>query len=203
MSKRSPVDWEGINREYRAGQLSVREIARAFAISDTAVHKKAREQGWQRDLTDRVRGAVSERLVRDAVPPEVQPQTDDEIVEASAARGADVVRRHQRGLANAYDVAEKVLAELNEATEHAAEIAEVIEEETAGDDNGKRRQMMLRAVNVSARAQAVATLSVAFKNIVTVERRAFNLDDAREAAASDPLTELLRQISGNSFRPVE
>ena len=35
MAPKSSVDWEAIEREYRAGQLSLREIGRTYGVTDT------------------------------------------------------------------------------------------------------------------------------------------------------------------------
>jgi hypothetical protein len=64
MSERKSVDWIAIEREYRAGQLSVREIARRSSVTEGAVRKHAKADGWTRALADKVREAVRERLVR-------------------------------------------------------------------------------------------------------------------------------------------
>jgi len=47
-TSRSKADWEAIEREYRAGQLSIREIGRKHGVSDTAVRKEAKARGWVR-----------------------------------------------------------------------------------------------------------------------------------------------------------
>ena len=43
---KAPTDWEAIEREYRAGQLSVREIARQHDVSAPAIVKRAKRLGW-------------------------------------------------------------------------------------------------------------------------------------------------------------
>ena len=42
------IDWEGVERDFRAGVMSIREIAKWYGISDTAIHKKAKADGWER-----------------------------------------------------------------------------------------------------------------------------------------------------------
>ena len=64
MAERKSVDWEAIEREYRAGQLSVREIARTSGVTETAIRKHAKADGWTRALAEKVREAVREKLVR-------------------------------------------------------------------------------------------------------------------------------------------
>lgn len=44
--KRRKVDWEKVEAEFRAGDLSIREIAKRHGISDTAIRKKAK--GWDK-----------------------------------------------------------------------------------------------------------------------------------------------------------
>ncbi|MDA5483123.1 terminase small subunit [Yersinia intermedia] len=39
-------DWEAIKREYCAGQLSIRALAEKYGVSDTAVRKRAKADGW-------------------------------------------------------------------------------------------------------------------------------------------------------------
>lgn len=55
-------DWERIGAEYRAGVKSIREIARAHGISETAIRKRAKKEGWKRDLTNEVRQRSKQSL---------------------------------------------------------------------------------------------------------------------------------------------
>lgn len=49
MTDKKPTDWERIELDYRAGILSVREIAEARGVSHTAIYKKAKTLGWERE----------------------------------------------------------------------------------------------------------------------------------------------------------
>jgi hypothetical protein len=79
MTERKSVDWEAIEREYRAGQLTVVEIGRQHGLSHTAINKRAKRDGWTRNLADRVRKKVSARL-------EVSPETKRAVIEPAIAR---------------------------------------------------------------------------------------------------------------------
>lgn len=101
MTERKPIDWEWVEREYRAGQLSSREIARQHEVrtgaplSEAAIRKKAKQFNWSRSLVDQVRKAVREKVVRiDGA--QTPSATDEEIVEGAAERGKDVILS-QRG----------------------------------------------------------------------------------------------------------
>ena len=57
------IDWEAVEREYRAGQLSNRMIAEKHGISDTAIRKRAKRDRWERERAARQQEPV--RLVSD------------------------------------------------------------------------------------------------------------------------------------------
>ena len=61
MTTKQP-DWEAIERAYRAGLLSIREIASAHEVSHTAINKRAKRDGWERDLSEKIQ-AKAEALV--------------------------------------------------------------------------------------------------------------------------------------------
>ncbi len=48
------VDWARAERLYREGELSIREIARREGVSEGAVRKRAKAQGWERASTTSV-----------------------------------------------------------------------------------------------------------------------------------------------------
>jgi hypothetical protein len=87
MTERKSVDWEAIEREYRAGQLTVVEIGRQHGLSHTAINQRAKRDGWTRNLADRVHKEVSARLVS-----EVSPEAERAAIEPAVARGVQVVR---------------------------------------------------------------------------------------------------------------
>ena len=54
MKKNKPtdIDWETIENEYRAGMLSIREVARRNGVDHAYLIRTAKKKGWSRDLTD-------------------------------------------------------------------------------------------------------------------------------------------------------
>ena len=184
------TDWEAVEREYRAGQLSVSEIGRQHSVSHTAINKRAAKEAWVRDLAARVRQEVSARLVSD----EVSEANAHEAVDVAARRGVEVVRSHRRDIGRGRDVLARLVEELDMVTAHRAEIEGEIEAFTDPGDGAsekslasaeKRRAAMHRAVSLSSRAGAMMSLSSAMKNVVGLERQAFSLDD--DSDDGDPL----------------
>ncbi|MFG1417188.1 hypothetical protein V5F38_05160 [Xanthobacter sp. V0B-10] len=102
MTSKPKADWDAIEREFRAGQLSNREIAARFGVTEGAIRKKAKAAGWERDLADKVRNEVRAKLVRiDGTQSGTQQErakADREIVEMVALRGVEVQLSHRRDL---------------------------------------------------------------------------------------------------------
>ena len=174
MTERKSVDWEAIEREYRAGQLTVVEIGRQYGLSHTAINKRAKRDGWTRNLADRVRKEVSARLVSE----EVSPETERAAIEPAVARGVQVVRDHQASIGRGQRLVGRLFHELEEATTQRADIEAEIRVETGAGKTDERRSKMLRAIALPSRSAVLGSLSSALKTLIGLERQAFNLDEA-------------------------
>jgi predicted transcriptional regulator len=177
MTERKSVDWEAIEREYRAGQLSVREIARTSGVTETAIRKHAKADGWTRALSEKVREAVREKLVRsDGSQSGSQSPRDAEIIDMAAARGVEVVRQHRATLSRAHRIVADLLEELQSESDYKGEIEEDILVDRADDKTSGRRNRMLKAISLPTRAGTALALGQALRALVPLERQAFALD---------------------------
>lgn len=177
------TDWEAIEREYRAGMLSVREIARQYGVTDTAIRKRAKAEGWERDLSQKVREAARAKLVRADGSREGSQErraNDAQAVDFAAERQVEVVRQHRTAIGRGRDLTLRLLDELDASTTRVGELEAMIEEETRGDSNSTRRNSMMRAVSLGGRATVMRDLSTAAKNWIALERQAFNMDEKPE-----------------------
>lgn len=195
---KKPTDWESIEREYRAGVLSIREIAKAHDLSDTAIRKKAKADDWQRDLSAQVAEKVRSELVRSEVRT-ADPQTEREIVEVAAATVVQVVRSHRVRIKQGNALVELLTKQLMDVAGSRDQFEEAIEMETENDANPKRRSILMKAVSLSTHAAIAVNLANATKTWVGLERQAFGLRDEAEdskqalteAAVDDRLAQLL------------
>lgn len=85
MTTKQP-DWEAIERAYRAGLLSLRAIASEHGVAHNTIMKRAEKEGWQRDLTSKVRSAVKDKVTRAVTTDGDQKKlvTDAEIIEEAS-----------------------------------------------------------------------------------------------------------------------
>lgn len=188
MSEVGP-DWEAIHGEYRAGQLSNVMLGKKYGVTEGAIRKRAKAEGWQKDLADAVRQQVKEKLVRDEV--RAPNARDREIVEAAATTGADVVRRHRRDISKGQDIVSMLFGQLEEAATNRAELEDAIEEETKNDETTRRRTQLMRLVSLASHAGVLRDLSAAMKNLIPLERQAYNLDEQEH---EEPYEERLRRL---------
>ena len=162
-TKRKPPDWEAIEREYRAGQLSVREIARAHEISHVAISKRAKADGWERDLTEKVQKAVKQRVVTSAVttrPSREEVVTEREIISAAADRGARAIQGHLARAGEMAALAELLLAKLRRAI--------------ASEEAFPKELLLGKGDGLASLLRAAGDMAEKSTNM---ERRALNLDD--------------------------
>lgn len=167
---KAATDWEAIEREYRAGQLSVAEIGRQYGVTHVAILKRAKKKEWSRDLSEKVRQEIKARLVTEGL----QEARGKVTVETAAARGVQLVREHRADIKALRDAVTKLIAELNTDLDPD----EIVEALAQGDPDeaAKAKQKLDRALALGGRAQTASTLANTLKTLIPLEREAFALD---------------------------
>ena len=164
MNTKRQTDWEAIEREYRIGQLSMAEIARRHKITRSAICHKAKRANppWERDLVEAVKARIRHKLSTDVNGDNVE---DDDLIEAAAARGANVVRLHRKDIA--------ALRKLE-----AALIEELAGNPTKLYITQYQGQIIEKVVGLTAAERALAANNLA--NVqhkrIQLERQAYSLD---------------------------
>lgn len=174
MTAKQP-DWEAIERAYRAGQLSIRAIAERHGVTEGAVRKRAKKEGWLRDLTDQVKSAAKEKLVRSAVRTvgtQQQARTDAEIIEEASDAAAAVVLAHRAGLAQWRGIANKLCAALAEM-----------------DVTEENHDKFARSLNAGVDAQL---------KVIKGERQAYSLDSEEGDKTVNDLSALMDELSSEA-----
>lgn len=164
------INWPAIEIDYRAGVKSLRVLAAEYGISHGAINKRARRDGWSRDLSARIAERTRELVSRAAVSAEdtaVSRAAEKAVVEANATLQADIIMAHRTDIQAARALVVSMLGELDAA--------------------GQAREEL----SLSSRAVIVDKLSGALSRLVALEREAFGLN--RGEVAPDPIDEMSRE----------
>lgn len=186
-AKKAP-DWERIEADYRAGLLSVREIAAAQGVSHVAIGKRAKRDGWERDLGAKIKAKAEALVTSRTVTTEVTAQrvaTDRAIIEANAEVIANVRLQHRQDIGRARTLAMSLLDELTHQTgnvdlyEKLGEILLGGEDESAGSAaQTKRLQAFQAALSLGGRTKVMKDLGDTLHKLIGLERDAYNIGSA-------------------------
>lgn len=167
------IDWEGIEREFRAGVRSLREIGAQFEVSHVGIKKKAEREGWERDLGAKIRAKADALVMKEAVTPLVTAESklaEKQIVEANAAIQAQIRREHRTDIQRTKRIVNKLLEAL-EALPLPA-----IKAKATADECQKALDL------IREHASAVKQLSSTQRDSVTMEREAFGIAQMVESS---------------------
>lgn len=164
-------DWEAIESAYRAGSLSIRAIGERHGVSHATILKRANKEGWQRDLTDKVRTATKAKVTKSVTnngnrEPLV---TDDQIVDQASDEAAAVILAHREGLAAWRGITNK--------------LRDFLEDVEITEDN---HASMARSITAGVDAQI---------KVIAAERKAYNLDSEEGNKTVDDLSNLMDSLS--------
>lgn len=176
--KKAP-DWERIEADYRAGLLSVREIAAAQGVSHVAIGKRAKRDGWERDLKAKIKAKADALVTKAEVTREVtneQLVTDRLIVEANAQVIANIRIKHRSDIAKARSLAMSLLAELEAQTDSTDLLDQMAEALSASEDapDGLMRAFN-RVTSTSGRIDSMKKLAESLKVLIGMEREAYEV----------------------------
>lgn len=173
-------DWEAVERDYRAGLLSVREIAATFKISHTAIQKRAKSQGWERDLKAKIAAKADALVAKAEVAKEVATKalaTEKGIVDANAQAIATVRMAHRTDIGRSRKIANKMLEELEAMTDENGTLREIIAQLKDGDDvPGAMLELAQKMAGLPNRSKIMKELSETLKTLIGLERQAYNLE---------------------------
>lgn len=158
----SKYDWEAIERDYRAGQLSIRHLAANHGVPESTVRTKARTLGWRRDLTREVQAATRAKLAQGSR--SKTTQDDAQIIDYASNDAASIIEVHRKAIGQWRDLAKRFADRLQ-----ALDISD--------EDHDK----FARSLNAGIDALMKA---------VKGERQAYSLDAIHSETPTDPYAHL-------------
>lgn len=173
---RKNTDWQAVERDYRTGKFTEQELADKYGATRSAVSKHKRTKHWTKDLQTEIRQATNARLVAEMVADEVAEGSKKvaNVILAAAEVNKNIILSHRTKIADAF----YLLGLAKEAVvKTGASVTDIRE----------------AAVYV----QAAANMVGATKNLVQLERQAFDLDDAGDHEKSS-VEDYIEALRGNS-----
>lgn len=206
MAEKITPDWERIEHLYRAGLLSVREIAASCGVSHTAIQKKAKAGSWERDLQAKIAAKADALVAKAEVAKEVAMETlatERGIVEANAQVIANIRMGHRTDIARYRRLANKLLDELEGLTDNRELFDELGELLLNPDDNGmdKPNDLYRKVIDLPTRTKTLKELGETLKNLIALERQAYDVgteqpNDDRSKLTEEELDRRIAKLSG-------
>ncbi len=213
MSNSKPApDWERIELDYRAGIKTLRQIAEEHGITHGAINKRAKRDGWERDLSEKIHAKADALVSRAAVSTPVSADTrmkEQAVVDANAHAVADVRLAHRRDIHRARRLTNALLDELERQTDPDTlvlleELGELLKNPDEKTGRDRLNEVYQAVISLPERSKTMKVLAESLQKLVDMERQAFGMND-KEAAPVDGLTRMLKAITGSgasAFQPV-
>lgn len=178
----SKPDWEAIETAYRAGVMSLREIASQHGISEGAIRKRAKRDDWSRDLNAKVKERADDLVRKAEVRKQVRSETvlsERVLIEATAEVIAAVRMEHRGDIRRAREITNALFDELGAECADVASLRKLGELMLEPDENGrdKLNEIYHSIISMPERVKALKALSDAMKNLVGLERQAYDIGE--------------------------
>lgn len=200
MTTKKPIDWEAIERDYRAGILSVREISSLHGCSHTMIGKRSKAEGWVRDLKAKIKAKADALVAKREVAKEVASkavETERQIIDANAEAIVSIRMGHRTDIRRSRSLATKLLDELEGLTDNRELFEQLGELMHSPDDKGMDRlnDLYRKVVELPNRTKVMKELADTLRILIALERQAYNLDEQEH---DEPYEERLRRLAGDS-----
>lgn len=181
----SKPDWEAIESAYRAGVLSVRELAGKYGISHQAISKRAKKGGWERDLKAKVQAKADALVAKREVARQVATEStisERQLIEATAEVIATVRMEHRGDIRRARELTNTLFDELAGECGDVAALEQLGELMRREDDKGmdKLNDLYHKIISLPSRVKSMKDLSDSLKTLIGLEREAYSIENKAE-----------------------
>jgi hypothetical protein len=186
MTKSTDIDWNEVEKDYRAGILSGREMADKYGCAESAIRYRAKRHGWVKGDPHEVR-IIAQRKADDAGLPMVPVDPAERIEELGTIAGTVLVE-HRKSLALLRGIAVGLSDELLAATQQRDLIEDRIIEFYAAKAEmspaqaatyRKQMQLALGAVSLGSRSKTAMNLANTMRMVIDGERTNYRLDEEK------------------------
>ena len=202
MAERKQVDWEGVERDYSAGLLSLREIGDKHGVTEGAIRKRAKKEEWIRDLTAKIAKKSDDLVRKEMVRSEVRSEkiiSEKEIIEVNAQAIVNIKLAHRGDIRKSKNIVNALFDELELTTDNRElfeQLGELLRQESeSGQD--KLNDIYKKCISMSQRIDGVKKLTDALKTMIGLEREAYGITSA-PTSTENAITDLLKVCQGNA-----
>lgn len=193
-------DWEAIESAYRAGLLSIREIASQHGITHGAINKRAKRDGWERDLSAKIKNKADSLVSKKEVSTQVSSEkalNERILIEANAEVIANIRMEHRGDIRKARNITNALFEELGAECADIEAFKKLGELLVNPDQNGrdKLNEVYMSVISMPERVKSMKALSETLKNLITLERQAYNIDDIPKDNSINQLSDLMDKLS--------
>ncbi len=204
-------DWASIEKDYKAGIMTVTAIARDAGIADATIRVHAKKHGWKRTIIHKVRRKTTEAVLRSIAETGTMTHANDSsiqrapldeaaIIDLAVRTQVEVIRDHRKAAGHGRSLTYRMLDELDATTSNINQLADEINDST---DDGKRRAAMMKAISLPSRAATMRDLATAAAKWVAVERQAFGILDDRSNADDNSMAGTVEEMRASILRDID
>lgn len=181
----SKPDWEAIETAYRAGVMSLREIASQHGISEGAIRKRAKRDDWSRDLNAKIQQKADDLVRKQEVRKQVRNEstlTERVLIEATAEVIATVRMEHRGDIRRARELTNMLFDELGAQCADVSALEQLADIMLDPDDKGRDRlnEIYQKVISLPSRVKSMKDLSDSLKTLIGLEREAYSIENKAE-----------------------
>lgn len=204
------VDWLLVEKQYRAGIMPLRDIAAPQGITEASIRKRAKRDGWIRNLSAKIHERAEDLVRKDRVRKlgsqsesgtQLTPAKEREVVEVNARAVADVDISNRKDLTGALGLCRGLAADLEMLRDPNLRaslemIAESMDESGPTESGGYRRDQLnevyRKIIAIEGQIKMVKDLASSLVPLITLERKVHKLDS--ESGSASDYEQLLQKV---------
>lgn len=204
MARRSDIDWDAIERAFRLGTLSNKQLAEQFGVEPSTIGRREKKHGWVRDKRKDVEVATESLLIQAAsghANSNATPTQNE--INVAAQTAANVVLGHRTGLRRLGTLRDRLLGEIEAITDNLPDFQKLGEmlDETDVNSKGvlvvdKLNQIYRRVIDMPDRVDAFKKLVDVDEKVRKGEREAFSIGEQGGASSADDLLDSVAKKMG-------
>lgn len=194
MTTRKRYDWQLIKDEYRTGRFSLQQLSDRHGPDKASISRRARKEGWEKDLTEQVRQRTREKVSRAALPEAArehyevesdgEPLDDETLVEQAADENAALVRAHRGHLSHWRELSERYVEMLTQQVK--SETIHVV-------DRGGNFREIDTPLDYVGKCMSYGTQ--ALDRLIKLERQAYGIDQDDGSDGLKSFSELMEEVA--------